>query len=77
MVRIMTIHKSKGLEFPMVLVGGLGKRFNMESDTPQVSLHKDIGLGSGMWTKRIPAIKKPLCRRLSNRKKSGKRWQRS
>jgi ATP-dependent helicase/nuclease subunit A len=44
-VRIMTIHKSKGLEFPMVLVGGLGKRFNTESDTYQVSLHKDIGLG--------------------------------
>lgn len=44
-VRIMTIHKSKGLEFPVVLVGGLGKRFNMDSDTYQVSLHKDIGLG--------------------------------
>ena len=24
-VRIMTIHKSKGLEFPMVIAGGLGK----------------------------------------------------
>ena len=44
-VRIMTIHKSKGLEFPMVLVGGLGKRFNKDSNTYQVSLHKDIGLG--------------------------------
>jgi ATP-dependent helicase/nuclease subunit A len=44
-VRIMTIHKSKGLEFPMVLVGGLGKRFNRDSDTHQISLHKDIGLG--------------------------------
>ena len=44
-VRIMTIHKSKGLEFPMVLAGGLGKRFNRDSDTFQVSLHKDIGLG--------------------------------
>jgi ATP-dependent helicase/nuclease subunit A len=44
-VRIMTIHKSKGLEFPVVLVGGLGKRFNKDSDTYQVSLHKDIGLG--------------------------------
>jgi ATP-dependent helicase/nuclease subunit A len=42
---IMTIHKSKGLEFPMVLVGGLGKRFNRDSDAYQVSLHKDIGLG--------------------------------
>ena len=44
-VRIMTVHKSKGLEFPMVLAGGLGKRFNRDSGTYQVSLHKDIGLG--------------------------------
>lgn len=44
-VRIMTIHKSKGLEFPVVLVGGLGKRFNRDSDSYQVGLHKDIGLG--------------------------------
>jgi ATP-dependent helicase/nuclease subunit A len=44
-VRIMTIHKSKGLEFPMVLVGGLGKRFNKDRATYRVSLHKDIGLG--------------------------------
>ena len=29
-VRIMTIHKSKGLEFPVVFVAGMGKRFNMQ-----------------------------------------------
>src|SRR5690606_15557923 len=28
-VRIMSIHKSKGLEFPVVFVAALGKRFNM------------------------------------------------
>src|SRR6185503_3385261 len=28
-VRLMTIHKSKGLEFPVVLLGGLGARFNL------------------------------------------------
>ena len=44
-VRIMTVHKSKGLEFPMVLVGGLSKRFNRDNDTEQISLHKDIGMG--------------------------------
>lgn len=29
-VRLMTIHKSKGLEFPVVFVAGMGKRFNMQ-----------------------------------------------
>jgi len=44
-VRIMTIHKSKGLDFPMVIVAGLGKRFNKRTDSPQIVFHKDIGLG--------------------------------
>ncbi|MBN7771963.1 helicase-exonuclease AddAB subunit AddA [Clostridium aminobutyricum] len=44
-VRIMTIHKSKGLEFPMVLVAGLGKRFNNANSRKAISLHKNIGLG--------------------------------
>ncbi|NLK71649.1 MAG: helicase-exonuclease AddAB subunit AddA [Clostridiales bacterium] len=44
-VRIMSIHKSKGLEFPIVLVGGLGKRFNKKTQTSKVILHKDIGIG--------------------------------
>ena len=30
MVRIMSIHKSKGLEFPVVFLAGLGKRFNKQ-----------------------------------------------
>ncbi len=42
-VRIMTVHKSKGLEFPMVLAGNLSRRF-YRSSTDQVSLHKYCGL---------------------------------
>jgi ATP-dependent helicase/nuclease subunit A len=42
-LRIMTIHKSKGLEFPVVIVAGLGRRFVSES-AGAVSVHKDIGL---------------------------------
>lgn len=44
-VRIMTIHKSKGLEFPLVLVAGLGKRFNNANSRKPITLHKDIGIG--------------------------------
>lgn len=43
-VRIMTIHKSKGLEFPVVFITGGGKRFNKSSDDSRVLLHKDLGV---------------------------------
>jgi ATP-dependent helicase/nuclease subunit A len=44
-VRLMSIHKSKGLEFPVVFVGGLGKRFNMMDLNQNLLLHKDLGFG--------------------------------
>jgi len=44
-VRIMTVHKSKGLEFPVVLVCGLGKRFNRDVNSSKVALHKSAGIG--------------------------------
>lgn len=44
-VRIMSIHKSKGLEFPVVFVAGLGKQFNFNDLRQDVILHKDLGLG--------------------------------
>lgn len=44
-VRIMTIHKSKGLEFPIAIVGGLGKKFNMRDADGKMVLHSDYGIG--------------------------------
>ncbi|OPX85651.1 MULTISPECIES: helicase-exonuclease AddAB subunit AddA [Pelotomaculum] len=44
-VRLMSIHKSKGLEFPVVFVAGLGKKFNMKDLNKTMLLHKDLGLG--------------------------------
>ncbi|AFS78914.1 ATP-dependent helicase/deoxyribonuclease, subunit A [Gottschalkia acidurici 9a] len=44
-VRIMTIHKSKGLEFPVVICGGLGKQFNLKDMQQDILLHKELGLG--------------------------------
>ncbi|MFC2949960.1 helicase-exonuclease AddAB subunit AddA [Virgibacillus sediminis] len=45
-VRIMTIHKSKGLEFPAVIVGAMGKEFNMQDLNHKYLLHKDLGFAS-------------------------------
>lgn len=44
-VSIMSIHKSKGLEFPVVILCGLSRRFNQESLREQVLCHKELGLG--------------------------------
>jgi len=44
-VRIMTVHKSKGLEFPIVFFSGGGKSFNMMDLNKSVLIHKELGLG--------------------------------
>ncbi len=44
-VRIMSIHKSKGLEFPVVFVSGLGKSFNTADMRSSVVLHSEFGIG--------------------------------
>ncbi len=44
-VRIMSIHKSKGLEFPVVFVSGLGKMFNSQDIRERVVLHPGLGIG--------------------------------
>lgn len=44
-VRILTIHKSKGLEFPVVIVAGLGSKFNMRDAAEELLMHRELGLG--------------------------------
>lgn len=61
-VTIMSIHKSKGLEFPVVFLCGLSRRFNRESVRAQVLCDKELGLGlscvDGENRVRYPAISK-------------------
>ncbi|MBP3737166.1 MAG: helicase-exonuclease AddAB subunit AddA, partial [Lachnospiraceae bacterium] len=45
-VRIMSIHKSKGLEFPVCIVAGLGKRFNRRDLSGPLLCDMDRGLGA-------------------------------
>lgn len=44
-VRIMSIHKSKGLEFPVVILSALGKGFNMQDLNQKVLFHGELGYG--------------------------------
>lgn len=44
-VRIMSIHKSKGLEFPVCFVSGLSKKFNLQDTTGCLIADVDMGIG--------------------------------
>lgn len=44
-VRIMSIHKSKGLEFPVVFLSGTGKQFNLMDLNNNILLHQEMGIG--------------------------------
>lgn len=45
-VEIMSIHKSKGLEFPIVFVSAMGKNFNQQDINASLVIHQDLGLGA-------------------------------
>jgi len=44
-VRVMSVHKAKGLEFQVVFVMDLGKQFNMDDLRQDVLFHRDLGIG--------------------------------
>jgi len=44
-IRIMSIHKSKGLEFPVVFLCNSGKMFNKQDLSDKILIHQDLGFG--------------------------------
>lgn len=44
-IRIMSIHKSKGLEFPVVFLSNTGKQFNLMDLNKNILLHQELGIG--------------------------------
>jgi ATP-dependent helicase/nuclease subunit A len=44
-VRLMSVHKSKGLEFPIVILAGTEKRFNISEYSENIILDQDYGFG--------------------------------
>ncbi len=44
-VRMMSIHKSKGLEFPIVFVAGMRKQFNFMDVRGSIVIHPELGIG--------------------------------
>lgn len=66
-VQIMTIHKSKGLEFPIVFAAGMGKQFNFRDMNARLLIHPEMGFGADAIfpEKRVvvPTLHKQLIRR--------------
>lgn len=68
-VKLMTIHKSKGLDYPIVFVGGLGRKFRNSTDNSKVSFHKDIGIGINLYNFEEKWRKKSLIQNIIAKKK--------
>lgn len=67
MVRVMSIHKSKGLEFPVVFLAGLGKQFNRQDVRGRLLIDSDLGIAADYLdlTLRVksPTLKKNVLKR--------------
>ena len=66
-VRIISIHKSKGLEFPVVILAGMGKRFNKQDLTGKVLINPELGIASDYLDLdrrvKVPTLKKQVLKR--------------
>ena len=63
-VQIMTIHKSKGLEFPVVFAAGMGKRFNFRDMNASILIHPELGIGADAILPEKRIIAPSLCRQI-------------
>lgn len=66
-VRIMSIHKSKGLEFPIVFLAGMGKKFNRQDSYGKLLIDSELGIGTDYFDLdrrlKTPTLKKNVLRR--------------
>ena len=74
-VRLMSVHQSKGLEFPVVAVGGLGKQFNEQDYKAALTVDEDLGLCPQVFPggpeQRYPSLPLVLARRRGRRELRG------
>jgi ATP-dependent helicase/nuclease subunit A len=70
-IRLMSIHKSKGLEFPVVILAGCGKKFNVQDMNKSILLDQDLGLGPDVVDYKLrfsyPSLPKQAIREKSRR----------
>lgn len=73
-VRIMTIHKSKGLEFPLVFVCGMGKRMNFQDASGGVLLHSKLGIGMDIMDLKLHTKSPSLIKKIIQREEYMDTW---
>lgn len=73
-VRIMTIHKSKGLEFPLVFVCGMGKRMNFQDASGGVLLHSKLGIGMDVMDLKFHTKSPSLIKKIIQREEYMDTW---
>ena len=68
-VRIMSIHKSKGLEFPVVFLGGMGRKFNLKDTQQEFLLDKSYGIACSVVDLSLGIRYKTIAQRVISQKK--------
>ena len=70
-IRIMSIHKSKGLEFPVVFLSSTGKNFNLKDLREKILIHQEIGFGPNYENSELkieyPTLAKEAIKMISKR----------
>lgn len=74
-VQLMSIHKSKGLEFPIVFLSGMSKQFNQQDINAGLVIHQDLGIGADCIDPklriRFPTVMKQVLRRQLKQENQG------
>ena len=74
-VRIMSIHKSKGLEFPVVILAGSGKQFNRQDSRGKILIDEKLGAATDFFDPKLklkaPTLKKNVLSRRMNLENMG------
>ncbi|MCL2695592.1 MAG: UvrD-helicase domain-containing protein, partial [Clostridiales bacterium] len=74
-VRIMTVHKAKGLEFPVVFLGGLGQKFSSQDSRKSMLAHSDLGLGLKLIDRRDGVTRDSMQRAVILAAEKRAQWQ--
>ena len=69
-VRIMTVHKSKGLEFPVVILAGVGRTIRFRGSGGSMEMHKDCGIGLPLVNREEGWHRKTLLQRVIEGRKA-------